>query len=221
MPAQLRVLVFCSAFALLALMPVRSLAYVVNGYRWPQTPVPYFLNPTNLDGRPIPIVEAAIKTGADTWQAQSGAAVGFLYAGLSSQNVVSLDSTNLVMFRNESSGSAIATTYTWMSNSDLVEADIVFWDAGFTFYTGTTGCAGGFYIEDIAAHEFGHALGLGHSTVATATMYPSTPPCNTSLRTLDPDDIAGIHRCTRPFRPLPLRPQGCASSSSRCVSSHW
>ena len=152
----------------------------------------YYLNPTNLDGRPLPAVEAAVKAGADTWQTQSGAAVGFLYAGLSSQNVVSLDSTNLVMFRNETSGSAIATTYTWMSNSNLIEADIVFWDAGFTFYTGNTGCAGGFYIEDIAAHEFGHALGLGHSTVPTATMYPSTGPCNTSLRTLDPDDIAGI-----------------------------
>jgi hypothetical protein len=96
------------------------------------------------------------------------------------------------MFRNASSGSAIATTYTWMSGARIIDADIVFWDAGFQFFTGSTGCTNGFYIEDIAAHEFGHALGLGHSTTPGATMYPSTPPCNTGLRSLDPDDIAGV-----------------------------
>ena len=221
MPAQLRVLVFCSAFALLALMPVRSLAYVVNGYRWPQTPVPYYLNPTNLDGRPIPIVEAAIKTGADTWQTQSGAAVGFLYAGLSSQNVVSLDSTNLVMFRNESSGSAIATTYTWMSNSDLVEADIVFWDAGFTFYTGTPGAR---------AASTSRTLPRTNSATrsASATRRCRRPPCILRRRRATPAFARWIpttspesDRCIRPFRPLPLRPRGCASSSSRCVSGRW
>ena len=78
------------------------------------------------------------------------------------------------MFRNESSGSAIATTYYWMMGSAIVDADIVFWDGGFSFFTGNAGCSNGFYIEDIAAHEFGHVLGLGHSAIPTATMYPST-----------------------------------------------
>ena len=40
----------------------------------------------------------------------------------------------------------------------------------------------------------GHQLGLGHSSVSTATMYPSLGLCSTSGRSLDPDDLAGIER---------------------------
>ena len=114
------------------------------------------------------------------------------YTGRSAQTTTGDDGLNLVVFRNASSGSAIATTYYWSSGTRLIDADIVFWDAAFRFFAGTTGCASGFYIEDIAAHEFGHALGMGHSAVAAATMYPSTSSCNASNRSLDPDDIAGI-----------------------------
>ena len=96
------------------------------------------------------------------------------------------------MFRNASNGSTIATTYWWSNGSGILDADIVFWDGGFRFYSGTSGCSGGFYIEDIAAHEFGHALGLGHSSLTGATMYQSTASCNASNRILDPDDIAGV-----------------------------
>src|SRR4029079_13232421 len=101
------------------------------------------------------------------------------------------DATNLVLFRNASSGSAIATTYWWSSGSRIIDADIVFWDGGFQFFAGSSGCSGGFYIEDIAAHEFGHALGLGHSASTSATMYPSVSTCSAGNRTLDADDIAG------------------------------
>ena len=96
------------------------------------------------------------------------------------------------MFRNGSSGSAIATTYWWHDGSRILDADIVLWDGSFRFFAGSSGCSGGFYIEDIAAHEFGHALGLGHSTSPTATMYPSAFTCDSSVRSLDADDISGV-----------------------------
>jgi hypothetical protein len=63
----------------------------------------------------------------------------------------------------------------------------------------------GFYIEDIAAHEFGHALGLGHSTILGATMYPSVSSCNASNRTLDADDIAGAQVLYPPPSGVPPR----------------
>ena len=75
--------------------------------------------------------------------------------------------------------------------------------AAFRFFAGSSGCTRGFYIEDIAAHEFGHALGLGHSTSASATMYPSVSSCDPRNRTLDADDIAGA-RALYPLSQPPL-----------------
>jgi hypothetical protein len=63
------------------------------------------------------------------------------------------------------------------------------------------------YIEDVATHEFGHMLGMQHSTVTDATMYPSYSTCSEALRTLASDDINGI---------LSLYP---ASTSSPSTSS--
>jgi hypothetical protein len=169
---------------------VEPSAYSISGPSWAQPQMSYVVNAANLD---LPGLAAtnALRSGADVWLQQSGA-FNFVYGGASSQTANTFDSLNLVVFRNASSGSAIATTYWWSSGNRIVEADMVFWDGAFTFFAGSTGCSGGFYIEDIAAHEFGHALGLGHSTTRGATMYPSVSSCNMGNRSLDADDIAGV-----------------------------
>jgi hypothetical protein len=190
---KLRPLVALStAVAAIATMASTNVdAYAVLGYTWAQSVVPYYINSANMDVLPAAI-EPAIRAGADAWRLQSGASFAFSFAGYSNQTTNTNDGINLVMFRNASSGSALATTYTWFSGNRMIDADIVFWDAGFLFFTGSSGCSGGFYIEDVATHEFGHALGLGHSTVTTATMYPSISTCSQQARSLDADDIAGV-----------------------------
>jgi hypothetical protein len=165
-------------------------AYTALGVSWASRPVPYTINAANMDLAES-AAETAVRAGADVWATQSNASIGFSYTGRSTQATTGFDGVNLVVFRNASSGSAIATAYYWSSGNRIIDADIVFWDAAFHFYAGSTGCSGGFYIEDIAAHEFGHALGLGHSAVSGATMYPSVSSCNTGPRTLSADDIAG------------------------------
>jgi predicted Zn-dependent protease len=65
----------------------------------------------------------------------------------------------------------------WDVSKQFVGADIVFCDAGDEFFTGNSQCSGGVYLDDVATHEFGHALGLGHSSVVTATMAPSVTIC--------------------------------------------
>jgi len=180
-------------------------AYVLSGPIWNPSQVQYYVNTANLD-LPAAAVESAVRAGADTWHLQTGAGFRFLFAGQSPQTTTTYDGINLVVFRNASNGSAIATAYWWSSGSRIIDADIVFWDGAFRFYAGTTGCSGGFYIEDIAAHEFGHALGLGHSAVGDATMYPSTSWCNAGNRSLSADDIAGVRALYPPTQPPPQAP---------------
>lgn len=179
-------------------------AYSLLGYTWPQSSMLYYVNPANLD-QPVSAIEPAIRIGADAWRLQSGASFQFAFAGLTAQTTNTNDGINVVMFRNASSGSALATAYSWSSGGRIIDADIVFWDAGFQFVTGTSGCSGGFYIEDVATHEFGHALGLGHSTVAAATMYPSISTCSQQSRVLDADDIAAV-RALYPETAVPPAP---------------
>jgi hypothetical protein len=50
--------------------------------------------------------------------------------------------------------------------------------------------AGAFDVESVALHEIGHIIGLGHSNVPGAVMFPSISPGATN-RSLTPDDSAG------------------------------
>lgn len=192
--------------SVLGLLSTGAGAFTLSGPTWIQRPVSYVVNPSNLD-LPESAIDPAVRAGADVWAQQSNASFSFAYAGRSAQTTNTFDGANVIMFRNASNGSTIATTYWWSSGSNIVDADIVFWDGGFRFFTGSSGCSGGFYIEDIAAHEFGHALGLGHSTVPSATMYPSTSSCNVANRSLDPDDISGVTALYPPSS-IPTVPTG-------------
>lgn len=47
-------------------------------------------------------------------------------------------------------------------------------------------------IQSVMAHEYGHALGLGHSDIGQATMTPGVGQGSTTLRSIHADDIAGV-----------------------------
>ena len=216
--------------ALLALIGALSgvqYAYPLYTSNWPQTPVQYYVNTVNADVSQSDAL-AAVMAGSAVWTNQTDANFRFDYVGQTSATIAQYNATNEVMFRNESNGNAIATAYTWSSGGNIVDSDIIFWDGGFQFFTGTSGCSGGFYIEDIAAHEFGHSAGIGHSTVGGTTMYPSVSSCSQSARTLAADDIAAIeaqyppiNQTQPPVAPTTLTAAPGASDPMSSIDLAW
>jgi hypothetical protein len=176
-----------------AVMHTNTTAYTTFA-RWGTSPVTFYVNPANRDVSQAAAI-AALQAGMDVWNTQAGTPFRYQYGGTVTDTATAYDNRNVIMFRNASNGSTIASTYSWWSsNNELLDSDIVFWDQTFTFFTGASGCGGvsnAAYMEDIAAHELGHALGLNHSTSTDATMYPSYAYCSQSNRTLAADDVAG------------------------------
>jgi hypothetical protein len=89
-------------------------------------------------------------------------------------------------------GSCLAATLTgYYSGSTINDAD-VYTNTKYKFYSSgeADGCSSEFDIEGIMVHEVGHVIGIGHSNVSGATMYPTVSSCNTANRSLEPDDVA-------------------------------
>jgi hypothetical protein len=175
--------------ALAAAIAPSTLAYTTYG-KWGTLNVAFYVNPVNADVSQNAAI-SALQAGMSAWNTESGTSFRFSYAGQTSSTTTGNDGKNVILFRNTSNGSTIGTTYAWSSGGVLVDSDIILWDGGWKFFTGSSGCDSGAYIEDIAAHELGHSLGLNHSSVAGATMAPQYDRCSTGMRTLSSDDIAG------------------------------
>jgi Matrixin/Fibronectin type III domain/Bacterial Ig domain len=200
------------------LLPVFALAgmlsgallqgYNDSGHRWASNSVPYYVNPQSIYVSPNAAI-SAVQQAAAGWSQQTNANVALVYAGTTNGSSLTLNYKNEVFFRNSSNGGNVAETYYWWDGTGrLIDADIVFWEGAYQFFAGS-GCVSGIYIENVGIHEFGHALGLGHSDVPGATMAPAMSSyCDTTQLTLEPDDIAGVQAMYPPSSgtPAPTAP---------------
>ena len=113
------------------------------------------------------------------------------------------DGTPMLNFQdpeNVCTGNCLAATFTgfYQNRGDgtvqIFDADIVTNDNyAWTSESEPDGCSSEFYIEGVQVHEVGHGLGLGHTNVNGATMYPSVASCNNGPATIESDDAAGIN----------------------------
>ncbi len=92
-------------------------------------------------------------------------------------------------------GGCLAATltgyYISQSGDDRIYDADVYTNTAHQFYSsGESGCSAEYDINGIMVHEVGHVIGIGHSSVGGATMYPSVSACNTGPRSLEADDRA-------------------------------
>jgi hypothetical protein len=122
-------------------------------------------------------------------------------------------------------GTCLAATFTgyYSSRGDgtyrINDADIV----TNTSYSWTSagepdGCSSEFFIEGVQVHEVGHLLGLGHSNVAGATMYPSVSACNNNPASTEADDDAAINDLYGGGGPVCLAKGAPCTSNALCCS---
>lgn len=92
-------------------------------------------------------------------------------------------------------GSCLAATltgyYVSQTGDDRIYDADVYTNTSVALYSSReSGCSSEYDIDGIMAHEVGHVIGIGHSNVSGATMYPSVSACNTGNRSLATDDFA-------------------------------
>ncbi len=83
----------------------------------------------------------------------------------------------------------VAVTPVKFFRGSIVDADILFNDAEFEFTA--SGEPNRIDVQDVATHELGHFIGLDHSGVGGATMYPFVSPGVVLQRSLSADDANG------------------------------
>jgi hypothetical protein len=194
-----------AAFTLAAVVAASASAYVLLSPRrtWDSAPnvrVDNRGNATVTDGNGgRTLVRNAIVSSAAWNGAGAGTVVNATVASVSGfQLGDGIPMLNLRDPVGACSGSCLAATftgyYTRRSNGTyrIYDADIVT-NPNINFASSGEACSGSEYrIEGVMVHEVGHLLGLGHTGVSGATMYPSVSACNNNPASTEADDEAGI-----------------------------
>jgi hypothetical protein len=206
--ARIRTLLSASALALLLILgsiEADLWAYTFTGTSWAAPAVGFRVNPNFVDsqaGSPSDQI-VAIRAAADEWTFTGGANIQLLFQGTTSMASVGADGVNSVFYSNADGNGPIAVTFWWTSGGSTTDFDIIYYDRAGTndFVWSIAPTFTQFDIQAVATHEFGHALGLGHSQVIGSTMFPSVTPGAVSARSLHTDDIQGIQAL---YGPAPM-----------------
>ena len=131
----------------------------------------------------------AVHAAFTEWQDVPGSYISFSDEGAGTNwPAYSEDGHNTLGFATLAVGTAGLAT-TWYQGGTIVEVDIRLntrtgWSVG--------AVAGAIDLQSVLTHEIGHLVGLDHSDLSAATMYPSVGTNSIAWRTLHEDDIAGV-----------------------------
>jgi len=171
--------------------PVMAYVLLSPRRRWPSTPVTVRVYSTG---------NSSITDGSGGVNATVSAirAWGIVSSSTTSSAAVRGSAPATIMLNTNGgicTGGCLAATltgyYVSQSGDDRIYDADVYTNQAYQYYSsGESGCSGEYDINSIMTHEVGHVIGIGHSNVSGATMYPSISSCNTAPRSLASDDIA-------------------------------
>ena len=173
-------------------------SFIVDGSTNWSDAEPWLFNPA---GAGVPVTVGDLDTGLSAWDNAVTADIfgtGTQTTAFLSADTSRPDGSNEAYFARlvgRGAGGTIAFTILWYEvGGDLVEWDMVF---NTKFDWSLTGESDKMDFVNIAAHEAGHAAGMGHTEktdlCSEQTMFPTASKGETIKRDLHDGDIAGIN----------------------------
>ncbi|MBK6797613.1 MAG: matrixin family metalloprotease [Acidobacteria bacterium] len=165
--------------------------------------ITYNINSAGSDNLPFSDVENAIMASFQTWEDVPTSSVAFARGPNTSSTSTAYDG-QLQIFWIEDSTSTIdglnlagvlaisrLTNYTsGLRTGEILDASLIF--NGKEFNWSVNGATNSADIQDIATHEIGHIIGLGHSPIGGATMFPRSLIGSKLVRSLAEDDRIAV-----------------------------
>lgn len=135
--------------------------------------------------------ETALRYAMKSWTNVANATHQLNYDGTTSAGFAT-DGINTVVWGNtgtlpDCQGCLAITALVLQSGQKIIESDVIFTNG----YTWTTN-GSQYDTESVAAHEFGHTLGIHHPNTVSGPQTMSTPYFGTAMRSLHSDDIAAL-----------------------------
>ncbi len=180
-------------------------SYLASGAKW-KTPENWLINPANNFGLTGIFLRDTTAAAIGEWEAAANGVNimgnGTLTGATLSADESAPDGKNEIYFGSIADPGVIAVTITWgyfggnPNTRQLFEMDQIYDQADFSWSGSAIANPLAMDYENIAQHELGHGLGMGHAPNTAAcnqeTMFPYAQNGETLKRDLGPGDIAGI-----------------------------
>ncbi|SMB95800.1 Matrixin [Thermanaeromonas toyohensis ToBE] len=166
------------------------LAYSLEPYHWPKGTTWWYSVGSNFTSDGV----YSITVADNQWNNISNRQVYLANSGTTNNiTTETRDGINEIFKANRGSNSYLAQTTSWYNTLTGLEseADIVL-NMDYSWSNDPVPPPGFYDVKSVMTHEMGHVVGLGHSDVRSAVMYPTFADQEVRY-TLDQDDINGYN----------------------------